>query len=139
MTILGDASGSGFDESVLTFSSYFPRHSSTSGAANLIQYAIHNKKDNPHVHFASNFRPVKDGRFLESKYRFKRADIKEIRKQIADITNNYAFERGYDFSIDHRSYIEQGIYIEPTKHVGWYSSKLLDNSRIILENRFYLF
>jgi hypothetical protein len=106
------------------------------GSRNLIvQYAIHDKKDNPHVHFASNFRPVKDGRFLESKYRFKRADIKEIRKQIADITNNYAVEQGYDFSIDHRSYIEQGIYIEPTKHVGWYGSKLLDNSRIILENR----
>lgn len=106
------------------------------GSRNLIvQYAIHDKKDNPHVHFASNFRPVKDGRFLESKYRFKRADIKEIRKQIADITNNYAKEKGYDFSIDHRSYIEQGIYIEPTKHVGWYGSKLLDNSRIILENR----
>lgn len=101
----------------------------------IVQYAVHGKEGNPHVHFASNFRPVIDGKFSESKYRFKKADIKDIRKQVADITNIYAKEKGYEFSIDHRSYIEQGIYIEPTKHIGWYGAKLADNSRIILENR----
>ena len=29
----------------------------------IVQYAIHDIKDNPHVHFVSNFRPVIDGKF----------------------------------------------------------------------------
>ena len=101
----------------------------------IVQYAIHDVENNPHVHFISNFRPVIDGEFCLQKYRFRKADIKEIRGQIADITNNYARERGYDFTIDHRSYAEQGIKLEPTKHRGWWASKLNDKSRIVLENQ----
>jgi hypothetical protein len=101
----------------------------------IVQYAIHDKKGNPHVHYAANFRPVIDGEFSKQKYRFRRSDIKEIRKFIADITNNYAKEKGYNFVIDHRSYVEQGIKIEPTKHLGWMAAKLGDESRIVLENK----
>ena len=101
----------------------------------IVQYAIHDIENNPHVHYISNFRPVIDGDFSLQKYRFRKADIKEIRGQIADITNNYAKERGYDFTIDHRSYAEQGIKLEPTKHRGWWASKLDDKSRIVLENQ----
>ena len=74
------------------------------GSKNLIvQYAIYDKKDNPHVHYAANFRPVIDGSFSKRKVYFLSSDIREIRKGVADITNNYAKERGYDFAIDHRS------------------------------------
>ncbi len=105
------------------------------GSRNLIvQYAIHDIKNNPHVHYVANFRPVIDGEFSKRKIYFEASDIKAIRKQIADITNDYAAEKGYNFAIDHRSYLEQGIEIEPTKHRGWWASKFIDNSRIVLEN-----
>ena len=80
------------------------------GSRNLIvQYAIHDIKNNPHVHYVANFRPVIDGEFSKRKIYFEASDIKAIRKQIADITNDYAAEKGYNFAIDHRSYLEQGI------------------------------
>jgi len=106
------------------------------GSKNLIvQYAIHDKEDNPHVHYTSNFRPVIDGEFSKQKHRIRRPDIREMRKSIADTTNEYAKEKCYDFTIDHRSYADRGITIEPTKHRGWHAPQLGDNSRIVLENR----
>ncbi|MDC0864824.1 AAA family ATPase, partial [Rickettsiaceae bacterium] len=106
------------------------------GSKNLIvQYALHDKEGNPHVHFSSNFRQVEGGEFSKSKYRFSRGMVKEMRHSIADTTNDYAQEKGYDFRVDHRSYLSRGIDIEPTKHRGWHASELGDNSRIVLENR----
>lgn len=101
----------------------------------VVQYALHDKKGNPHAHYVGNFRPIIDGDFSKRKVYFLRSDIKDLRKQIADITNIFANERGYDFTVDHRSHLERGIKIEPTKHLGWYASKIKDNSRIVLENQ----
>ena len=101
----------------------------------IVQYAIHDIKDNPHVHYVSNFRPIIDGKFSLRKAYFMSSDIKVIRQQVADITNNYAKERGCCFVIDHRSYKDQGIKIEPTKHQGWWASTLGEESRIVLENK----
>lgn len=101
----------------------------------IVEYAIHDIKDNPHVHFLSNFRPIIDGKFSNRKVHFRPKDIKEMRKQIADITNQYAKEEGFDFRIDHRSYKDQGLEKKPTQHRGWYGSILKDRSRIYHDNK----
>ena len=106
------------------------------GSKNLIvQYALHDKEDNPHVHYACNFRQVINGEFSKRKMYFLSSDIKEMRKSVADIINSYGLEKGYEFAVDHRSNLDRGIKVEPTKHRGWYASELGDNSRIVLENR----
>lgn len=101
----------------------------------VVQYAIHDIEGNPHVHFVSSFRRVVDGDFSKRKVYYKSSDIKDLRAQYANITNAYAKEMGYDFSIDHRSLEAQGIGRDPTRHRGWHASfKLLEESRIYQEN-----
>lgn len=81
-----------------------------------VQYVIHNKEDNPHAHFLSGFRPVVNGEYSKRKVYYQSSDVKRLRQQIADITNAYAQERGYDLAIDHRSLEAQGIDRLPTRH-----------------------
>lgn len=102
----------------------------------VVHYAIHDSEENPHVHFVSSFRPVVGGDFGKRKIYYRSSDIKNLRAHYASITNAYAKELGYDFSIDHRSLKEQGIDREPTRHRGWYASfKMGKDSRIYQENQ----
>ena len=100
-----------------------------------VQYACHDKKGNPHVHYMVTFRPVIEGKLSRQKFRFKREDIKDLRKITADVTNGYAKEKGYDFVVDHRSYKDQGLEIKPTKHLGWMAKEMGETSRIFHENQ----
>ncbi|AIL13878.1 hypothetical protein IM40_11045 (plasmid) [Candidatus Paracaedimonas acanthamoebae] len=82
------------------------------------QYAIHDMKGNPHLHIIATTRPLIEGSFSEKRFVIEREKLVEMRKQMADICNQYAQEKGYDYHLDHRSYKDQGIKLIATKHLG---------------------
>lgn len=82
------------------------------------QYAIHDMKGNPHLHIIATTRPLIEGSFSERRFVIEREQLVEMRKQMRDICNQYAQEKGYDYHIDHRSYKDQGIKLVATKHLG---------------------
>ncbi len=82
------------------------------------QYAIHDMKGNPHLHIIATTRPLIEGTFSEKRFVIEREKLVEMRKQMADICNQYAQEKGYDYHLDHRSYKDQGIKLVATKHLG---------------------
>ena len=51
-------------------------------------------------------------------------DIKELRAEWADIANGALEANGIDERIDHRSYAERGIDMQPTIKLGWKASEL---------------
>ncbi|MBF6571391.1 MAG: MobA/MobL family protein [Candidatus Binataceae bacterium] len=44
--------------------------------------------------------------------------LKEWREHWADLANEHLLRAGHDVRIDHRSYKEQGVELEPTSHLG---------------------
>ncbi len=44
--------------------------------------------------------------------------LKEWREHWADLANQHLLRAGYDMHIDHRSYQDQGVVLEPTSHLG---------------------
>ena len=82
------------------------------------QYAIHDMKGNPHLHVIATTRPLIDGSFSEKRFVIDKVKLVEMRKQMADITNQFGQEKGYDYHLDHRSYKDQGIKLIATKHLG---------------------
>lgn len=51
-------------------------------------------------------------------------DIKELRKEWADIANDALEANGIDERIDHRSHADRGIDAQPTIKLGWKASEL---------------
>lgn len=82
------------------------------------QYAIHDMKGNPHLHIIATTRPLIEGSFSEKRFVIDKLKLVEMRKQMADITNQFGQEKGYDYNIDHRSNKDQGIKLLATKHIG---------------------
>ncbi len=82
------------------------------------QYAIHDMKGNPHLHIIATTRPLVEGSFSEKRFVIEKEQLVEMRQQMADITNQFGQERGYDYHIDHRSYKDQSIKLVATKHLG---------------------
>ena len=48
----------------------------------------------------------------------KVALLKEWREHWADLANEHLLRAGHDARIDHRSYRDQGVELEPTSHLG---------------------
>ena len=48
----------------------------------------------------------------------KVALLREWRERWADLANEHLLRAGHDVRIDHRSYREQGVALEPTSHLG---------------------
>ncbi|OJX14342.1 MAG: hypothetical protein BGO77_05680 [Caedibacter sp. 37-49] len=82
------------------------------------QYAIHDMKGNPHLHIIATTRPLVEGSFSEKRFVIDKIKLVEMRQQMADITNQFGQEKGYDYHIDHRSYKDLGIKLIATKHLG---------------------
>jgi len=99
------------------------------------QYGIHDKKGNPHLHILAATRPLVDGAFSKKRHRIEQPEYKELRKQIADIINQFGQEKGYDYCVDHRSYKDQNIKLVATKHLGPNARhRLQELSRNVQEN-----
>ena len=101
----------------------------------IVRYAIHGDKGNPHLHILSTTRPWVEDTFSKSRFRINREKVIEIRHQAAEIANEFAQEKGYNYVLDARSYEDRGLNIIPTRHLGPNAHhKLQDGSRISHEN-----
>ena len=103
------------------------------------QYAIHWEKGNPHFHAMITRRAISGNNFSRTKDRdiVSREALKETRKLYAEISNKYLEKEGFETRIDHRSFKNMGLEIEPTRHKGWKASNLEltgEYSRISKEN-----
>lgn len=83
-------------------------------------YAIHDLDGkNPHAHIMLTMRPISEKGFGQKNREWNDKNVFETwREQWAAITNKHLAINGHDKKIDHRSYIEQGVDLEPTIHIG---------------------
>src|SRR3989338_5969415 len=106
----------------------------------IVTYAIHDDEGNPHAHLQISRRAVNlDGTLAWAKDReiCSRKELLVTRKLWADLTNNYLMREGFEARISEKSFAEQGINLEPSKHRGWVADKLKEKgitSRIVTEN-----
>ncbi len=83
-------------------------------------FSIHDVDEkNPHAHIMLTMRPISEKGFGQKERSWN--DIKvfeQWREQWAVTTNKHLALNGFDKKIDHRSYVEQSIDLEPTIHRG---------------------
>jgi len=80
---------------------------------------VHWEEDNPHAHVMLTMREVNGQGFgYKATAWDKVALLKEWREHWADLANQHLHRAGYDMHIDHRSYRDQGVVLEPTSHLG---------------------
>jgi hypothetical protein len=105
----------------------------------IVQYAIHWEKGNPHFHAMITRRAIVNNDFSTVKDRdiVTREALKETRKSFAEFSNKYLEREGIEARIDHRSYKDMWLDIEPTYHKGWKATNLElagEYSRIVRDN-----
>lgn len=102
-------------------------------------WVIHAKPGNPHVHvmltmapmtedgFGSKWETIRDqngepvrkgGKIQYRAWAGDKETLVEWRKLWADVTNRHLQQLGHDIRIDHRSYEQQGIELQPTSKIG---------------------
>lgn len=80
---------------------------------------IHWEPDNPHAHVLLTMREITPDGFGRKVREWNQvALLREWRQHWAERANERLHELGLDLRIDHRSYREQGIELEPTSHLG---------------------
>jgi ATP-dependent exoDNAse (exonuclease V) alpha subunit len=80
---------------------------------------VHWEPDNPHVHLMLTMREVTQGGFGRKVTEWNKvALLKEWREHWAELANEHLLRAGHDVRIDHRSYKDQGVVLEPTSHLG---------------------
>ena len=80
---------------------------------------IHWEPDNPHAHVMLTMREVSADGFGRKVREWNQIGLlREWREHWADRANQRLHELGIDVRIDHRSYRDQGIELEPTSHLG---------------------
>jgi Ti-type conjugative transfer relaxase TraA len=80
---------------------------------------VHWEEDNPHAHVMLTMREVNGQGFGAKVTEWNRVELlKEWREHWADLANEHLHRAGYDMHIDHRSYRDQGVVLEPTSHLG---------------------
>ena len=85
----------------------------------IADWSFHNIEGNPHVHIMTTLRDLGDEKFgLKNPLLDKREMLLDLRRGWAE-TANAALERaGFEERIDHRSYKDRGIDIEPQSKKG---------------------
>jgi Ti-type conjugative transfer relaxase TraA len=104
---------------------------------------VHWDQGNPHAHVMLTMRVLKDDGFAlkEHEWRRRRQLVIQWREHWADAANEHLLRAGLDTRIDHRSYRDQGIELEPTSYLGRAVSdrrargELTDRSRRLEEVR----
>jgi Ti-type conjugative transfer relaxase TraA len=80
---------------------------------------VHWDQGNPHAHVMLTTRELTpDGFGLKATEWNRRERLAEWREHWADLANRHLLRAGFDIRIDHRSHREQGIDLEPTRHLG---------------------
>ncbi|MDR0753305.1 MAG: AAA family ATPase, partial [Holosporaceae bacterium] len=99
--------------------------------------AIHNSEGNLHAHLQVSRRAIgENGDFVERKDReiCTKSALLETRKLWADMANEFLERDGFRERITEKSFADLGINLEATKHRGWYTEIIGNDSRIVQEN-----
>lgn len=107
-----------------------------------VAYAFHDDAKNPHLHIISATRHVTPeglgARAPSYNRRAQRRDsLQHEREQFAAIGNRHLMLHGFQPRLDNRSYVAQGIDLEPTIHEGYWGRKLAADgagSELVSEN-----
>lgn len=76
-------------------------------------------EENPHAHVMLTTREISKYGFLEKNRDWNHVSyLNSVRKNWAELTNEYLKENGITEEIDHRSFKERGLELLPTKHLG---------------------
>lgn len=85
----------------------------------IADYSIHLSPGNPHVHIMATMRDVEENGFGNKNRGWNdKKYLAECREIWAELVNKHLAKAGIDARVDHRSYAEQGLDIEPTMHEG---------------------
>ncbi|WGF90990.1 Ti-type conjugative transfer relaxase TraA [Marinivivus vitaminiproducens] len=80
---------------------------------------------NPHAHVMLTTRHIKDGAFGQKDRAWQpSSEMLGWREALAVKTNQKLAERGHDIRVDHRSYEQRGIGIEPQTKIGWVAERM---------------
>jgi Ti-type conjugative transfer relaxase TraA len=80
---------------------------------------VHWDEGNPHAHVMLTMREVTPGGFGQKVREWNQVGLlREWREHWADLANQHLMRVGYDVHVDHRSFKDQGIELEPTSHLG---------------------
>src|SRR5713226_3188311 len=80
---------------------------------------VHWDPDNPHVHVMLTMREVGENGFGGKVTEWNKTELlQQWRTRWEEMANERLQQVGYDIRIDHRSYKDQGIELEPTSHLG---------------------
>ncbi|HTQ09548.1 MAG TPA: Ti-type conjugative transfer relaxase TraA [Fimbriimonadaceae bacterium] len=82
-------------------------------------FNVHWDQGNPHAHVMLTMRELTpDGFGLKETQWNRKEMLGEWREHWADLANEHLLRAGLDVRIDHRSYKDQDIELEPTSHLG---------------------
>lgn len=80
---------------------------------------IHDKEGNPHAHILLSLRDITPEGFGNKNRSWNNKSlIFEWRKSWADLQNAHLQKAGFDINVDHRSYVDREIDLEPQIHLG---------------------
>jgi len=95
---------------------------------------IHKSEVNPHAHIMLTLREITEDGFGKKERSWNdKANIYTWREQWAIIQNRRLLEAGYDIQVDHRSYADRGIDLEPQGKIG-IAAKYLPKGYLHLED-----
>ncbi len=82
-------------------------------------FCIHNAPNNPHAHIMLTMREINEEGFGKKVREWNgKENLLTWREAWANIQNSYLAKTGFDIRVDHRSYVEQGISVEPQVKQG---------------------
>jgi ATP-dependent exoDNAse (exonuclease V) alpha subunit len=80
---------------------------------------VHWDPGNPHAHVMLTMRELTPDGFGRKVTQWNKVELlREWRQHWADLANEHLLRAGIDGNIDHRSYRDQGVELEPTSHLG---------------------
>lgn len=96
---------------------YVKEHIASRGM--IADWSFHNVEGNPHVHIMATMRHLEeDGFGLKAREWNSRDVVNDLRREWAASVNLGLEKAGLDVRVDHRSFKEQGLEIEPSIHLG---------------------
>ena len=80
---------------------------------------VHWDEGNPHAHVMLTMREVTPEGFGRKVREWNQVGLlREWREHWADLANQHLLRAGFDVHVDHRSFKDQGVELEPTSHLG---------------------
>jgi len=101
----------------------------------IADFCIHKSEKNPHVHIMLTMREVSEEGFGQKVRSWNdKAHLLTWREEWAVVQNRHLLEAGHDIQVDHRSYADRGIDLEPNITLGRGIYKFLPEGYVHLED-----